>query len=150
MLNNLANNLDNLGRLAEAEEMHRESLSRRMALYGSESGQVAQSYGNIGATLRNMEKYDQALEYFHRALEIEIVVYGVKHPEPAYRTLAIAYVHKLTGENEKAEEHYLKGYQIFRELFGDDNHETRNALNRVTRFYADTGQPEKIEALNQQ
>ncbi len=150
IINNLANSLDNQGKYTEAEELHRVALARRIELFGSESHHVAQSYGNIAATLRNKEKYDLALDYFHRALEIEVVVYGESHPEPAYSTLAIAYVHKLTGENKKAEEYYLRGYQIFRDLFGDDNHETRNALDRVTRFYEDTGQPEKIESLNQQ
>jgi eukaryotic-like serine/threonine-protein kinase len=148
--NNLANSLDNQGKLIEAEEIHRKALSRRIELFGDQSHHVAQSYGNIGATLRNMEKYDQALEYFHRALQIENVVYGEKHPEPAYSSLAIAYVHKLIGEYEKAEEYYLKGYNIFRELFGEDNHQTRNALGRLTRFYEDRGQPEKIEEMNQQ
>ena len=150
IINNLANSLDNQGKYTEAEELHRVALARRIELFGSESHHVAQSYGNIAVTLRNKEKYDLALEYFHRALEIEIAVYGEDHPEPAYGTLAIAYVHKLTGENKKAEEYYLKGYQIFRDRFGDDNNETRNALDRVTRFYEDTGQPEKIETLNQQ
>ncbi|MCC5942341.1 MAG: serine/threonine protein kinase [Balneolaceae bacterium] len=149
IINNLANSLDNQGKYTEAKELHRVSLARRMELYGSESHQVAMSYVNIAATLRNKEKYDLALEYFHRALQIEIDVYGENHPEPVYTTLSIAYVHKLTGENGKAEEYYLKGYQIIRDLFGDDNHETRDALGRVTRFYEDTGQPEKIEALIQ-
>ncbi len=147
---NLANSLDNQGKFSEAEKLHREALSRYIELFGSDSQQAARSHGNLGTTLGKMEKYDQALKSFHRSLEIEIIIYGENHPEPAFSHLAIAYVHKLTGENEKAEVHYLKGYQIFREVLGDDHHETRYALGVLTSFYEDSGQPEMIETLNQQ
>lgn len=101
----------------------------------------------MATTFKDMERYKDALEYYSKALDIELDVYGELHPEPAYSYGAIGNVYKYMEEFEKAEQNYLKGHEILLEVLGEEHFETENAVKRLLDLYEATGQTKKMNAL---
>lgn len=94
----------------------------------------------MATTFSYTERYDEALEYYTKALDIELEVYGELHPEQAYSYEAIGNVYKYIAQMDKAEQNYLKSYDILLEVLGEGHLKTENASNRLLGLYEDTGQ----------
>lgn len=103
----------------------------------------------MATTFSDMKRYDVALEYYNKALDIELDVYGELHPEVAYSYATIGNLYKLMDQMEAAEQSYLKGYEILLEVLGEDHFETENASERLVNFYEEMGQTEKIDAFQE-
>lgn len=101
----------------------------------------------MATTFSDTGRYEEALEYYNKALDIELEVYGELHPEPAYSYKALANVYKYMEQMDKAEQNYLKGYGILLEVLGEDHFQTENAKKRLVNLYEETEQTEKMDAL---
>ena len=57
---------------------------------------MAASYLNIGGVYRKQGRYEEALDYYHRDLEITVRVVGQEHPRVAasYNNIGAVYLEK--------------------------------------------------------
>jgi tetratricopeptide (TPR) repeat protein len=73
---------------------------------------VAGDYNSLGGAWSSKGEYDKAIEYYEKALQINVRAFGDQHPNLAvdYRSLGGAWSSK--GEYDKAIEYYEKALQI--------------------------------------
>ena len=90
-LNNLANVLRSMGRIAETEPLYRGSIAIQEKAFGSEHPHVATSRHNLGVVLREAGRYDEAEPMLRDAVAIWSATLGPDHPQPARgkRNLAV-------------------------------------------------------------
>ena len=74
---------------------------------------VAASYNNIGNVSNRQGKYEEALEYYQKFLDIKIRVFGSDHPDVAASIKNIGIVYHNKGDRAAATEMYTKAYHIF-------------------------------------
>ena len=67
---------------------------------------VAASYNNIGLVYDRQGKYEEALEYYQKSLDIKIRVVGGDHPNVATSYNNIGNVYNRQGQYERALEYY--------------------------------------------
>jgi len=103
-----------------------------MSMYGHEHPSVAASYSNMGLVLRNMGKYQEALDMYSKSLEIDIRVHGDSHPLVATSKYNVAGLKEAQGDLEGARELFLECEQIYAKVFGADHKETLDAAMRGT------------------
>ena len=60
------------------------------------------SYNNIGLVYNTQGKYEEALEYYQKSLDIEIRVVGGDHPDVATSFNNIGEVYWMKGDQENA------------------------------------------------
>ena len=77
-----------------------------------EHSNVATSYNNIGSALYAQGKYDEALDYYQKALTIRIEVFGERHSNVIDVYKSIAIVLKNLGDHKQALEYQRKAQQI--------------------------------------
>jgi len=77
--NNLGVALRNLGRLEDAERLHREALDLRRR-DGDRTLAVAESLNNLAGIERDRQQFDSAAEYLEQALGIRQEILGDEHP----------------------------------------------------------------------
>ena len=79
--------------------------------------------------------YDNALFYYHRALQQALTQHGEIHPDVAisYNDLGVVYVCK--GEYEKALENYNKSLQIRKTLLGEDHPDIATVYSNLGVLY---------------
>lgn len=97
-----------------------------------ERGKVGVLLNNVGVTLMNLERFDEALEYFERVEE-----FAIEAGDPLYRATALGNqgdVHHLQGHDEDALELHVEALSI-REEAGDErgqghSHHSLGAVHR--------------------
>jgi len=103
-------------------------------------------YANLIAVLGDAKK---AVEYYKKALQIDLEVFGGKYPDVAtcYNDLGLAY--KALGNVKKAEKYYKKALEIYRSVFGDKNSYVSTTLHNLGLLYKDLGDAKKaVEFYN--
>ena len=63
---------------------------------------VAATYSNIGNVYKSQGKYEEAPDYYHRALEIDTRVSGSEHPDVATSYSNVGTVYDSQGRHEEA------------------------------------------------
>ena len=101
-LNNLALVLDEAGKYAEAEAMHREALRIRRGLGPKDPG-VSNSLSNLGITLRHSGKYDEAATALREALALRREANGNDHPLVANTLNVLGLTLMEVGKFQEAE-----------------------------------------------
>ncbi len=97
----------------------------RTRVFGSDHPDVAASYNNIGNVYDSLGKCEEALEYYQKALEIDIKVSGQDHPDVASSIKNIGIVYHNKGDRAAATEMYTKTYHIFLKVLGPHHPETQ-------------------------
>jgi tetratricopeptide (TPR) repeat protein len=82
-LNNLAQTLHALNRLAEAESLMRRALTIDEASYGADHPSVARDLNNLASLLQGTNRLDEAEPLMRRALTIDEASHDANHPDVA-------------------------------------------------------------------
>ena len=82
---------------------------------------VAKSYLGIGNVYDSQGQYERALEYYQKALEIDIKVSGQDHLDVAKSYNNIGLVYNTQGKYEEALEYYQKSLDIKIRVVGGDH-----------------------------
>ena len=92
---------------------------------------VAFIYNNFGMAYFELENYEQAADYFQRALRIRQATLGEQRPETAigYHNLANAYFGM--AKYPQALEYNQKAHQIRRVIFGEDHPDVVTSLRNI-------------------
>ncbi|XP_066298759.1 uncharacterized protein [Branchiostoma lanceolatum] len=103
-LHNIGNCLDDLGHLQDAEKYHRDSLDMFLHLYGSADNLgVADAYSDLGRTLLQEGKSEDALEMMEKALQMRQAVFqGREAPEIVSSIANLGCAHWKLGNIDKA------------------------------------------------
>ena len=99
---------------ADARLFFEHALKMRIELEkGEDSSSVARCYSRIGSVLNSQFKYDQALEYYQKDLEITVRVVGYENPDVAATLDNMSVVYDSQGKYDEALELYQKAEKVF-------------------------------------
>jgi len=117
----------NQGRLTEAEEMVRKSVftQRELKMEGSV---LANDLNTLGTVLVQGAEYKEAERVIREALQLNIDTRGDRNRQVAASHLSLSRALVGLGKLEEAIVHSRQGYEIFRELYGDQIYVTAAAL----------------------
>lgn len=89
-------------KLNEAFDCFNRVLKQKEAIWGKDSLYSAETYSNIGIYYTQIKNYERALYYFEKALTIRKTILVPQHPKIASNYTAIAQIHILNLEYDKA------------------------------------------------
>ena len=128
---NVAHNLNQQGRYAEAEPMYRRALEIHAGIAGRNSPSYASTLINLGYNLRDGGQGERAEPLMRQALTVFRAKFGEDNPETAWAYLSLGTT--LGGLGRYAEEAEMSGkaLAIRRRLLGEDHPLTAVAYNNV-------------------
>lgn len=121
--NNMATLYRRMGRVADAERMHRENLRDRERRFGPDAPLTAVTLNNLAEVLRGRAQFDEAMKYAGRAVNILST-----HPASTRERLDLAdalhtqaAVHMDQGDWQAARPLYERALALRQELLGPDH-----------------------------
>lgn len=101
----------------------------------------------LGLSYKNIGQYEMAEQYYIKAREIRLRLFGEKHYKIAslYNNMAVLY--KTMDNFEKAEQVLKKALEIFDATLGRENENYAAGLNNLASLYKQMGYYEKAEIL---
>jgi eukaryotic-like serine/threonine-protein kinase len=109
------------GRLAEAEDLARNSLSQRTALHGDDSPAVDNALHHLARVLAERGKLAEAAERETDALTRRRRAYGLDHASVAESLQDLGDIQLASGDARTAEASYRNALDIFRDTRGEDH-----------------------------
>jgi tetratricopeptide (TPR) repeat protein len=95
--------------------------------------------------LHKAGKYDEALPFAERALEIRERLLGPEHPDVAVAIDGLAFVYTYRGEFVKASALFQSSLDIREKALGKDHSKTADSLNNVAEIYYYQGKHKEAE-----
>jgi tetratricopeptide (TPR) repeat protein len=117
----------------KAERLYKELLAQN----NYDDIEKAYIYHQLGWTKRKQAKYNEALSYYEKALEIRQKTLPAVHPDLAMSNNNIGDAYKGLGENSKALLYYEKGLQMRQEIFSSDHPDLATSYNNIGDLYND-------------
>ena len=133
------------GDARDVEPLLRDALARDRADYGERSQAVVDDLFLLGGTLKELSRFDEAIEVSRQALDLTTALHGRVHSGAvnALESLASALGHK--GDYVAAEQHLREAVSIAEQVFGADHRETVVAQSNL--YWTLEGQGRYAEAL---
>jgi tetratricopeptide (TPR) repeat protein len=154
---NLANTLNNLGRLyraqgryVEAEPLCERAVSIREKALGPEDPLVAASLNNLAELYRAQGQYTKAEPIFRRALGIVEKMSSSEDPLVAASLNYLALFYHNQGKHAEAEPLYHRALAIREKAFPPDHPNVATSLSNLAALYYNQGQYAKAEPLYNQ
>ncbi|MBA3012951.1 MAG: tetratricopeptide repeat protein [Desulfobacula sp.] len=94
-----------------------------------EDENVATLLNNLGMAYKTLGETTKAIEYYEKALRIDLNVFGDQHPKVAIRYNNLGSAYKTLGETTKAIEYFEKALRIFTTVYGE-NHPNTKTVNQ--------------------
>src|SRR5437867_2151106 len=152
------------GKLAEAEDLHRQALQMQTNLLGSANVPVATSLSNLGLALQEAGKFTEAEACFRQALALFQKLRGAEHPSVALVLDNLASVLREENKLEEAESLQVKAVAMQKRLLGEEHKDVAmqkrllgeehkdvaTPLNNLAQVLAKKGDLAKAEALHRQ
>merc|ERR1711965_254410 len=89
----------------------------------------------MGEVYRSQGKYDEALEYYNKDLEINLKKLGNDHPDVARTYNNMALVYDSQGKYDEALEHYNKSLEIRLKKLGNDHPDVADTKYNIALLY---------------
>lgn len=105
-----------LAKYEEAETNLREAIDA-YSVVGDNDGRLSQIYSNLGSILHNIDRFDEAEEYFNESLRIGRALYGDLHPEVASSLNDIALVYQDVGRFDESITAFEESLKIYRTIY---------------------------------
>ncbi|MCH9688648.1 MAG: tetratricopeptide repeat protein, partial [Deltaproteobacteria bacterium] len=116
------------GHYPEALVHFQNAIDLRMADLGPDSYRMANYHNNIGHTLAELERRDEALEHQLRSLALETEHYGDRHPRVASAMAALGSTYSDAGKIDQALSYSTRAVSLLRETVGEDHPNLGTAL----------------------
>jgi serine/threonine protein kinase/tetratricopeptide (TPR) repeat protein len=123
-INDLGDELHNLGQYADAESAYREALQGRHRVLGPEHPDTILSIGDVGLALKAQGKFDEAEASYRQALQALRRVRGDDHPETLTALNNMASLLKQQGRLDESEVYFREALSGKRRALGDDDRST--------------------------
>ena len=124
------------GHFENAERQFRDLLARLIARHGEEHTEVARAYHDIGVSLGQLGRLDEAEVSLRRALELRRRLLGENHPAVAYSHANLAAILRLRQRLDDAESHYKLSLEINSRALGEDSMEVARDYNGLAALAA--------------
>ena len=115
-ITNLAGIYSDMGKYEEASKFYKQAMQFTTVKY-----HLGTLYNNYGVLLRRQKKYDEALEIYKKALDIDLEIYGNNHPSVGRVYGNIGNIYMETKRYAEAENYLLKSIQILGAVYGPNN-----------------------------
>lgn len=122
-------------------------ISLQVLAQSDNSQEEALRLSNLCLELKNIGKYDEALEPCQRALAIDEKMLGGEHPDVAISLNNLAALYNAKGEYPKAEPLYLRSLAILEKMLGSEHPSVATSLNNLAGLYSSKGEHAKAEPL---
>jgi len=114
--------------------------------FSCKTPKLANLASSIGSHNIIVANYDEALEWYQKALEISEKVLGKEHPSTATTYNNIAGVYSRQGDYPKALEWYQKALEIHEKVLGKEHPSTATTYNNIAEVYYSQGDyPKALE-----
>lgn len=137
--------LNGLGYFLDKMALHDEAiatLEKALPLLGGSAEHVELKgtiNNNLGSAWEAKGQYDKAIDYYQKALDIDLNVFGAEYPNTAidYNNLGLAWDSK--GQYDKAIEYYQKALDINLKAFGAEHPKVATGYNNLGSAYYQKG-----------
>ncbi len=146
-LNNLAELYRAQGRYAEAEPLHRRSLTIREKALGPDHSDVGQSLNNLALLYEAQGRYADAEPLYRRALSINDRALGPNHPSVGTTLNNLAELYRAQGRYAEAEPLHRRSLTIREKALGPDHSDVGQSLNNLALLYEAQGRYADAEPL---
>ncbi len=85
----------------------------------------------MGLILDYKGEYDSAIEYFQKALEINLNILGPEHLNVSTDYITISKVYQNMRDYNKAAENHKKALKIYQKVFGPDHPDTKRVQKEL-------------------
>ena len=119
---------------------HDEATTCYISIYGEEHAAVATSYDNLGTVYRDLGQYNEAKEYYEKALVIKKKIYGEEHASVAASYNNLGNVYRDLGQYNEAKEYHKKALVIKKKIYGEEHASVAASYNNLGTVYHDLGQ----------
>ncbi|MGB1242926.1 MAG: tetratricopeptide repeat protein, partial [Chitinophagales bacterium] len=106
---------------------------------GKQSAATAQSYYNLGLVYEHMIRYQDAIIYLKKSLDIRLKIFGTTHLNTAKSFHKLGQIYKETGEYLSAIEHYTEALQIRLQSVGELSIVVADSYNDLGVVYYNMG-----------
>lgn len=130
----------------KAEQMHREALRVRTAVFGERHSLVAASLNDLGHALVLQARRPEGEAFQLRALALRRSLFGDEHPEVARSLTSLAVTLTLHSELAEAEKLQREALVMQRKLLTADHPDIIVSLNNLGRLLWDGGRLPEAEA----
>jgi len=87
--------------------------------YGQDQKEIAILCEHVGHMYEEFQKYDEALSYFRKALEVKRALHGDIHPEISQAFCQLASIYKKMGKHADCIQNYTNALEIDSRIYGE-------------------------------
>lgn len=98
--------------LAESYEMHLNALKVQKDFLNGECSDISTSYECLGILELKKDRFNEALNYFHKTLEIKERIFGNYHSEVSSTLAVMAFLYSKIGDVEKSTRYFQRQVAI--------------------------------------
>ncbi len=138
-MNNLGNALQDEDRLADAEDLFRQSVELHRGTLGNEHPDTLRSINNLGTVLRLRGQLAGAESAFRELCEIRQRILGLEHPDTLSAMNNWGTVLLEQGKLLEAEEPLTKTLALRRKILGSKHADTLTSIVTLARLLQDQG-----------
>ncbi|KAK1656993.1 hypothetical protein BDP55DRAFT_43077 [Colletotrichum godetiae] len=143
-----SNNL--LGKYAEAEQIHRQTLELREKVLGPENPDTLTSMDNLAVVLGSQGKYDEAEQMHRQTLELREKVLGPENPDTLISMNNLAVVLESQGKYDEVEQMHWQELELCKKVLGPENPSTLTSMNNLAGVLQSQGKYDEAEQMHRQ
>jgi len=110
------------------------------AIYGEHHEKVAGSYNNLGSVYQDLGQYNEAEEYYEKALIIRKTIFGEEHDDVGTSYHNLGNLYQDLGHYNEAKECHEKALIIKKKIFGEEHGQVATSYNYLGTVYQALGQ----------
>ena len=149
-LNNLASLYQAQGRFREAKPLVQDALSIRREQLGDSHPDVASSLSSLALLYQAQGRFEDADPLYMEALRIHREQFGDSHPNVATSLSNLASLYQAQGRYREAEPLHLEALRIRREQLDDSHPNVATSLSNLASLYQAQGRYREAELLAQE
>lgn len=138
-----------LGQWEQAFSSYELSMKIREKVLIGSNPQVIGLLNKIAEVKMKQERYDDALIYLKKALELSHKLLGATHPLSALAEINMAICHGCKKEPKKASECFERAIQSMEQSAGEFAEDTVSVLQQYSAFLKSVGQEEEAKAIDE-
>jgi tetratricopeptide (TPR) repeat protein len=131
--------------IAKAEEMHREALRLRRALFGGTNALVAASLRELAFDVDTLQHYAEAETLYRESLAMRRQLFGNEHRDVAESLAYLAHLRRLQGNLAESETMFRDALAMGRRVAGIENRELADLLRDMAGVLREEGKLAEAE-----
>jgi serine/threonine-protein kinase len=147
LMNTISNVYESLGLYDSAAPLLEKALNTRLALFGHDHADVAESMLSLAVLHYDRSNYAEAEPLYRESLAVRRRLFGNEHPAVAASLNGLGTLLQATDKYEEAEDVWRNALTMRRKLFGADHREVAESLDNLGWLLYNKGEYEEAERL---